>query len=86
MNCLTYLLDLLERGHNFKILYNGNHCIGVNDTKLFDFGNFFKNDLLNGKQAAYTPIETYHTKEVILKIFNLTDKEYNIIKKYYDTI
>ena len=84
MNCLTYLLDLWNRGHRFKILYNGDHCIGVSSKKIFDFGNFFKEDLLNNKQGAYTPIETWHTSETIFKIFSLTNKEDEIIKDYYE--
>ena len=46
MNCLEYLLDLWNRGHRFTILYNGDHCIGVNEKKIFELGDTFKKDLL----------------------------------------
>lgn len=90
MNCLTYLIDLLERGHKFKILYDGNHCIGVSETKLFDFGGYFKRDLLRGFSwkggDAYFPIEDFHSEDSVNRIFTLTDKEKNILKTYYDNV
>lgn len=86
MNCLTHLLDLISRGHKFSILYDGNHCIGVNETKLFDFGNFLKKDFLNRNKINFTPIEEWHSKETIAKIFSLTELEKEILYDYYRTI
>ena len=84
MDCLRYLLDLLNRGHSFTILYNGDHCIGVNEKKIFDFGNFFKKDLLNRTHLNYIPLEENHSKETVIKVFNLNKKEQEIIEKYFD--
>lgn len=88
MNCLTHLLDLLDRGHQFKILYDGNHCIGVNENKLFDFGGFFKKDLMSGFSwyggSTYQPIEETLSVETVRKVFKLTDEEYKILEKYYE--
>lgn len=90
MDCLRYLLDLLQRGHKFKILTDCNHCIGVSRKKLFDFGGFFKEDLVNGFSwrggSQYLPIEECHTKELVRKIFNLTDEEYKILESYYEEL
>lgn len=89
MDCLRYLLDLLDRGHKFKILYDGNHCIGVSETKLFDFGGFFKKDLINGFSwkggSEYLPIEDSLEKERVCLSFKLTEKEFNILKDYYES-
>lgn len=44
MNCLTLnLLNLLSQGVQMKLFYNGEHCIGVNENKIYDLGNNFKN-------------------------------------------
>jgi len=89
MNCLTYLLDLIGRGHDFDILYNGNHCIGVNDKKIFELGNTFKKDIINGYSInggnEYIEILTTHNKKTIKKIFNLDIRYSNILDRMYKT-
>ena len=86
MSCLTYLLDLWRRGHRFKIYYDGHHCIGVNETKLFDFGNFLKQDFLNENKINFIPIEKCHTKEIIIKIFELNETDTNTLYEYFEQI
>lgn len=87
MNCLTHLLKLWNEGHRFQINYNGNHCYGVNRSKIFELGNEFKEDLMRGFSSRgsnnYTPIEIWHTKETISKIFNLSEKENKLLEDYY---
>ena len=85
MNCLTYLLDLWSQGHKFTIFYNGNHCCGVNEKKLFDLDGGFKKDMLNGYADMYLPLENCHSKEVVKKIFNLDERYSKIIDEYYET-
>lgn len=87
MNCLTYLLHLLSEGHKFKIFYNGEHCIGVNGKKLFDFGNKFKEELLNGKNNTlkYFQITEYHPIEGLISAFNIKDElQLKLIENYYN--
>lgn len=87
MNCLTHLLKLWNEGHRFQINYNGNHCYGVNKNKIFELGSEFKEDLIRGFSARgsnkYSPIEMWHTKEVISKIFKLTEEQIKILENYY---
>lgn len=83
-NCLTYLLRLWGEGHRFKILYDGNHCIGVNNKKIFDLNNQFKEDLLLGYANRYTDIKVWHSLETIIKIFNLTEENKELITEYYE--
>lgn len=84
MNCLTYLLLLWEQNHRFKIFYNGDHCYGVNEKKLFDLDGGFKKDMLNGYADMYSEIKNWHSKEVIKKIFNLNERFSKIIDEYYE--
>ena len=84
MNCLTYLLDLYERGHRFVIYYDSNHCYGVNEYKLFDYGNGFKKELVLGGGRNYTTLESAHKKETVRKIFKLTEKQYKTLEEYYE--
>jgi len=87
VNCLTYLLDLWQRGHRFTILTNENHFIGVNDKKIFELGDSFKKDLILGYSLrggnSYLPIEI-GGKERFRKIFNLTEEQYKILEEYYE--
>ena len=66
MNCLTYLLELLSQGVQMKILYNGDHCIGVSEKKIYDLGNYFKKELLECCNLKYTPIENIQTQLLML--------------------
>lgn len=88
MNCLEYLLDLWERGHRFKILYNGDHCIGVNDRKIFELGSSFKRDLIAGFSLSgsdnFTHIENCHCLENLTQSFSLSEHYQKLAKEYYD--
>jgi hypothetical protein len=84
MNCLTYLLDLWERGHRFKIFYDENHCIGVNETKIFDLNNTYKKDILRQSERKYLPLKYVHTKEQVIESFNLETKWIKILECYYE--
>ena len=84
MNCLTYLLNLLSQGVQMKLFYNGDHCIGVNENKIYDLGNNFKKELLNQSTLRYFPIEEYHSSLDLIKVFGVQEDKYiNEIKKYY---
>jgi len=83
MDCLRYLLLLLEQGHKFKIFYNSNHCCGVNKNKMFDLDNGFKKDMLLGYADMYLPLEQCHNKETVIKIFNLDERYSKILDEYY---
>lgn len=89
MNCLTYLLLLLESGHKFKILGNGNHYIGVNSKKILELGDTFKKDLQMGYSFmggnSYLLLEKCHDKKTVKKIFNLDERFSKIIDEYYET-
>lgn len=86
-NCLTHLLKLWNEGHRFQINYNGNHCYGVNKSKIFELGSEFKEDLIRGfsKRGAntYIAIELCQNKETISKIFNLNKEQDEILEDYY---
>lgn len=83
-NCLLFLLDLWQRGHKFKIFYDGCHCFALNEKKVFDLNNTFKKDFLAGKGNRYILLENSHDKETVKKIFNLTEEQYKILEEYYD--
>lgn len=88
MNCLTYLLQLLSEGHSFKILYNGNHCIGVNRKRIFEIDDTFKQDLLAGYSLrggdVYLPLEEGFSHSTVVKIFSLNQKEQKLLEDYYE--
>lgn len=85
MDCLRYLIDLYWSGHRFSILYDGNHCIGVNEKKIFEIGNTFKKHLLNQSpgKAKYLNLEESISLDVAKKIFNLTPEETAKLNSYY---
>lgn len=85
MNCLTYLLQLWEQGHRFTIFYDGNHCCGVNDKKLFDLNGTFKKDMLLGEGFRYEKLQNCHEKETVKKIFNLDNRYSKLIDNYYES-
>jgi len=78
MNCLTYLLDLWRKGERFKILYSGDHCIGYNSEDYFDFGNYTYK-----KSETFISLEKCHSKETVIKIFDLLQKDIETINEYY---
>lgn len=86
MNCLTYLLDLLKVGREFTILYNGDHCIGVNKKEIIEVNNTFKLSLLSNSILSknYSMIEDFHDLETIKNIFNLKPEETAILTNYYN--
>jgi hypothetical protein len=90
MNCLEYLLDLWNRGHRFVILYNGNHCIGVNEKKIFELGDTFKKDLLAGYSLrggdSYVPIESSFDLDALVRCFNLPPHYFIVAQEYYESI
>lgn len=86
MNCLTYLLDLWRRGHKFQILYDSNHCVGVNKKKIFDFGDFLKKDFLSGEKINYQRLEHSHSKETVVKIFKLNELDAKTLEEYYASL
>jgi len=79
MNCLTYILDLIDEGYDLKVLYDSNHVVGVDqDNLIHDFDINMRGDIF-----TYLPVEQYHTKEVIKKIFDLDERYSKIIDNYY---
>lgn len=90
MNCLEFLLDLWHRGHRFKILYNGNHCIGVSEKKIFELGSSFKKDLMAGYSISggdcYLPIENSYDIEALQRSFRMNDFYLEVARDYYDSI
>ena len=87
MNCLTYLLKLISQGVQMKIFYNGDHCIGVSEKKIYDLGSYFKKELLKGYNLKYTPIEDNHDLEAVIRSFEMRDKKYTEqITKYYENL
>jgi hypothetical protein len=83
MSCLTYLLQMFSQGHRFLIFYDGNHCCGINEKKLFDLNGTFKKDVLLGGVFRYERIEKCHEKEQIKRIFNLDEKNSKILDEYF---
>lgn len=90
INCLTHLLELFGQGHRFTILYNDNHCIGVNQTKIFELGDTFKKDLLCGHSLdggnKYIPIEECLSLEVLKKVFSLNKRHSEFLSDYFELI
>lgn len=87
INCLTYLLQMLEQGHKFVLLTNEDHFIGVNNKKIFELGDTFKKDLqagysLNGGNS-YLPLEI-GGKERIKRIFDLDERYGKVLDKYFE--
>jgi hypothetical protein len=79
MDCLRYLLDLIDDGKNLELFYNGDHVYGVNEDSLIYDYNFD----LRGYEYNYLPIEKCHTKEVLKRIFNLDEYYSKILDNYY---
>lgn len=85
MNCLKHLLELLTQGYQFKIYYNGNHCIGVNSYAIHDYDNLFKKEIISGNMIPYAPIESYHNKELLASLFGVTENNLlDALDRYYN--
>ena len=80
LNCLTYLLNLWEQGNRFTIFYCGDHCIGVTKEGILDFGNFNWQE----QTVHMMPIEKWHNKKTVSKIFNLSKEQNELLKQYYN--
>ena len=59
----------------------------ANERKIFELGDSFKKDLINGYSLrgadSFIPIEI-GGKERIKRIFNLDEEQYKILEKYYE--
>lgn len=87
MNCLKYLLDLLTKGYNFRILYNGNHVIGVSELVLHDYNGVLREELLKGWQTNYLPIEESHDTDTLIELFGVTEPELkDVLTRYMEFV
>lgn len=89
MNCLIYLLDLIEKDYKFIILSNENHYIGVSNDYIHELGNIFKKDLklgysLNGGNN-YIPIITDGYARIV-KSFKLDAHYSKLLNNYFKNI
>ena len=86
MNCLQYLIDKIYDGNQMTILYNGDHVIGVNQEEIFDYKGIFKNEILSSypNQLTYYSIEKTHDVRIIIRIFDLNDRQAKILTDYYN--
>lgn len=62
MNCLTNALDQWSRNKDFKILYNGNHVIAIE--QMYDITPY-KPCYKGNWTPQYRPIETYGLQHII---------------------
>ena len=86
MNCLKYVLTLYK-DHKCKILYNGNHVIGVSEFTIFDYQNLFKKELLDKSPLVknYSPIQEWHAYLTIERLFDLDDDEIKTYVEYLNS-
>lgn len=85
-SCLQYLLNLLGAGEDFVILYDDDHCIGVNEKGIYEReSNAFKKTLLSGnaKNNHFLRLEQNYSLEQVIKSFNLSEIEISVLKQYY---
>jgi hypothetical protein len=80
MNCLTYLLTLIEREVDLKLFYDGNHVVGFGLVEVFDFNNIW---LDGSNKHKYLPIEECHDSKTLKKIFNLNEDYSKILDEYF---
>ena len=85
MNCLQYLIDKIYDGNQMRILYNGDHVIGIGENDIFDYNGQFKQELLTEKSnLTYYSIEKTHDVRIIIRIFDLNDRQAKILTDYYN--
>ena len=85
MNCLKYLIDKIYDGNQMTILYNGDHVIGIGESEIFDYNGQFKQELLIEKSnLTYYSIEKTHDVRIIIRIFDLNDRQAKILTDYYN--
>ena len=57
------------------------------EKKIYDLGNYFKKELLQGCNLKYTPIEDNHNLEAVIRSFEIKEQYYiEQLKKYYENI
>ncbi len=85
-SCLEYLLRLLSQGEDFVILYNENHCVGVNENQIFEKGSAFKRDLMHGYSLkganTYLPLHEFYKLDHLVHIFALGTFHAKTLKNY----
>lgn len=85
MNCLKYLIDKIYDGNQMTILYNGDHVIGIGESDIFDYKGQFKQELLTEKSnLIYYSIEKTHDVRIIIRIFDLNERQAKILTDYYN--
>ena len=85
MNCLQYLIDKIYDGNQMTIMYNGDHVIGIGESEIFDYNGQFKQELLIEKSnLTYYSIEKTHDVRIIIRIFDLNDRQAKILTDYYN--
>lgn len=85
MNCLKYLIDKIYDGNQMTILYNDDHVIGIGENEIFDYNGQFKQELLTEKSnLTYYSIEKTHDVRIIIRIFDLNDRQAKILTDYYN--
>jgi len=85
MNCLQYLIDKIYDGNQMCILYNGDHVIGIGESDIFDYKGQFKQELLTEKSyLTYYSIEKTHDVRIIIRIFDLNERQAKILTDYYN--
>ena len=82
VNCLTYLLDLIDDGEELELFYNGDHVYAIDVDYLIHDYDF----RMRGDESKYLPIEKCHTKEIIKKIFNLDENYSKILDNYFGSL
>ena len=85
MNCLQYLIDKIYDGNQMTIMYNGDHVIGIGESEIFDYNGQFKQELLIEKSnLTYYSIEKTHDVRIIIRIFDLNERQAKILTDYYN--
>jgi len=88
-SCLEYLIALLDKGEDFIILYNENHCIGVSDKGIFEKDSHtFKRDLIQGfvlgGSDRYLKLHEHYSLAQIKSSFNLNENQMRVLGSYYE--
>mgnify|MGYP003440065165 FL=1 len=85
MNCLKYLIDKIYDGNQMTIMYNDDHVIGIGESDIFDYNGQFKQELLTEKSnLTYKKKKKTHDVRIIIRIFDLNDRQAKILTDYYN--
>lgn len=86
MNCLKYLIDKIYDGNEMTLMYNSDHVIGIGEDEIFDYKGIFKSEILSGdpKPLVYYSIEKTHDVRIIIRIFDLNERQAKILTDYYN--